>query len=251
MPEVSLRDKTPESFLSASSSNASDTLVRDAPPPPRHTAPDYPHHFKHLRRFRVDAMHGGVEPLRRVGVAFSPELPSDDDRALTSWNQANQVLLVASYSAYEDSAARGSAYADQAWSRLFRILTESHPRRDQSHDAFEAYRSRIQELIEEATLDGISPNMSSERDFWSFMRSRPSARRAGIVLLDNGNLRAVWRDDMSILVGLQFLGMGWIEYVILKRRVGSARVSQTSGIDTSEAVKGQLRAFELTSWMNA
>jgi len=79
----------------------------------------------------------------------------------------------------------------------------------------------------------------------------PSARPAGVVLLDSGNLRAVWREDVTILIGLQFLGRGWIEYVFLRRRVGSSRISQASGVDTVDGVKRQLLAFDMTSWMNA
>ena len=250
MDRISQKNNIVEGLLGASSSNISDTLVLESDLPWRLRVPDYCHHLEKQRRFGVDATNSDVVPsFRRVETAFSPEIPSDEDRAISSWKQANQLLLLACYSAQEDSDAAGATDADQAWPRLLTIVAVSDQRRDHVRDTFDGYRSRVEKLLGEAALDGIAPNKASERDFWSFMRSIPSARQAGIVLLDSGNVRAVWRDGLSILVGLQFLGMGWIEYVILKRRVGSARVSQTSGVDTVDVVKRQLRAFELTSWL--
>ena len=113
------------------------------------------------------------------------------------------------------------------------------------------YRLRIEYLRGEAALDGVAPSDASERDFLSFMRSIPSAPQAGVVLLHSGNLRAVWRDGVSTLVGLQFLGRGCIEYVMLKRPAGGTRVCQIFGVDTVEGVKRKLWESELTAWMNA
>ena len=82
----------------------------------------------------------------------------------------------------------------------------------------EAYKDRISDLREFAGDDEEIErvNEDSIRDFWAFMESTAFARRAGLVLQDNGNLRAVWRDKDGNNVGLEFQGNGSILYVMFK-----------------------------------
>lgn len=56
---------------------------------------------------------------------------------------------------------------------------------------YQVYRNRIEVLRSDAQLDGFAMNEASEVDFWSFIEPMSSAQKAGLVLLDNGNLRAV------------------------------------------------------------
>ena len=121
----------------------------------------------------------------------------------------------------------------------------------QANNTRQAYTQRIEELRNEAALDGIEVNGASERDFWSFVRLGDPDRRAGVMLLDNGNLRAVWKGDDSTRVGIQFLGGGRAEYVIFKRRPVTTDISRVAGSDTLEGVQRQIHAFDLTSLIDA
>ena len=112
----------------------------------------------------------------------------------------------------------------------------------------EAYVSRIEELRSFASDDIECSDVreASRTDFWSFVKSMPWAKKAGLFLLDNGNLRAVWKGDDKTHVGLQFLGDQSVRYVIFKQRPAAEKVSRSSGIDTLEGVKEQVRAFGIT-----
>ena len=116
--------------------------------------------------------------------------------------------------------------------------------------ARQAYELRIEELRADAELDGIIVNRDSELDFWSFIGSTDLSRRAGLALMDNGNLRAVWKGDDSDHLGLHFLGDQTVQYVIFKRRSVSSQISRVAGIDTFEGIKRQIRAFDLMSLVN-
>ena len=90
-------------------------------------------------------------------------------------------------------------------------VTEHDSDQDLVRNRFRAYRRRIEELQSYARLDGIPVRSASEHDFWSFFGSIPYACKAGVVLLDNGNLRAVWKGEESTRVGVEFLGGRSIE----------------------------------------
>ena len=114
----------------------------------------------------------------------------------------------------------------------------------------EDYALRIKELRGYASEDGFQVNPSSEEDFWSFMNSALFGNRPGLVLMENGNLRAVWRGAESSHVGIQFLGEQKAEYVVFRRRTASDDVSRVAGIDTLNGIKQQIRAFGLASLVN-
>ena len=112
---------------------------------------------------------------------------------------------------------------------------------------FQAYRRRIEALRSYAAQDGYFLSSSSEFDFWRFVGSERRLRRGNLVLIDNGNLRAVWKDGQGTHLGLQFLGGGMVQYVIFKQRQAEAAISRVAGRDTFEGVKRQIDAFDLQS----
>ncbi len=115
---------------------------------------------------------------------------------------------------------------------------------------FQAYRSRIQALRADAELDGFTIDRNSEQDFWSFIRSANFSRRAGLALMDNGDVCAVWKGDAGSHLSLHFLGGGSAQYVIFKRRSTGARISRVAGIDTFSGIEKQIDAFDLVSLVN-
>lgn len=105
------------------------------------------------------------------------------------------------------------------------------------------YQTRIQELHGYAILEGFNIKKSSQKDFWSFIKSTRYMRKASLFLMDNGNLRTVWRDSYGNHIGLQFLGNGRGEYVIFKRRSSNKDVARVAGIDILDGIKIQIRSF--------
>jgi hypothetical protein len=109
----------------------------------------------------------------------------------------------------------------------------------------QSYKVRIEALRADAAQDGYGLNAVSERDFWQFIRSEPFVLKGNLVLMDNGNLRSVWKGEHGTHIGLQFLGGRMVQYVIFKRRGAAAAVSRVAGRDTFDGVKRQIQAFDL------
>jgi len=78
--------------------------------------------------------------------------------------------------------------------------------------------TRIRELCLDAVVDGDAFSEESLTDLLSFLRAVKPTVRPSLFLLDNGNLRALWRNDNGEQVGLQFMGHDLVQYVIFARR---------------------------------
>lgn len=132
------------------------------------------------------------------------------------------------------------------------VSLEAHDREIQSRaeryrDTVSAYKNRISVLKEQAELDGYSLNPSSKAAFLEFLEKNPLIRRGRLVLMENGNLRAVWAGENRAHIGLQFLDKRAIQYVIFKQRKPSVPVSRVTGRDTMEGISKQIEAFDLRS----
>ena len=112
-------------------------------------------------------------------------------------------------------------------------------------DTASAYKDRIRLLKEQADLDGYSLSQPSKAAFLEFIERNPQVKRGRLVLMENGNLRAVWKGDNGAHIGLQFRDRQSIQYVIFKQRKPSAPVSRVSGSDTMEGISRQIEAFDL------
>ena len=127
-------------------------------------------------------------------------------------------------------------------------LSPRSKQRKQTRQTYQAYRNRIEELREYGEDEGVAINQASERDFWSFVKSLPVASRKGsLVLMDNGNLRALWKGKQESHLGLQFLGDRMVEYVIFKRRKRARKISRVAGADTFDGIRRQIESFELSA----
>ena len=112
---------------------------------------------------------------------------------------------------------------------------------------FQAYFARVDALRHTAAQDGYHLNPGSESDFWRFVASEPRWRKANLVLMDNSNLRAVWKDGQGTRMGLQFLGGGMVQHVIFSQRAVDRPISRVAGRDTLEGIWRQVEAFDLRS----
>ena len=113
-----------------------------------------------------------------------------------------------------------------------------------------AYRDRVKDLRREGELEGITLNAASEDDLYFFIKTAPSTRRAALVLLENGNLRAVWSGGDGSHVGVQFRGDQSASFVIFASRPSKSGVSRVAGNDTLDGVKRHIRTFGLDVLLN-
>ena len=130
------------------------------------------------------------------------------------------------------------------------FITEATGRNGMAWRDRRAYERRIETLRDDAGRDDLTINVDSEQDFWDFVRSVNYLPRAMLALMDNGDIRAVWKGDDLCHLGLHFLGGGEIQYVIFKRRFDSKRVSRVAGVDTFGGIEKQIVAFDLIASMN-
>lgn len=123
------------------------------------------------------------------------------------------------------------------------VFAANGPERSKS----QAYSARVDELRHIASQDGYHLEPASESDFWRFVNSAPRWRKGGLVLMDNGNLRAVWKDGRGNRLGLQFIGSGMVQHVIFRQRDATLPVSRVAGRDTLDGICRQVEAFDLGS----
>lgn len=116
-------------------------------------------------------------------------------------------------------------------------------RMDDAGELKSEYLDRIELLANLGSFDHIALNESSVRDFFSFIDSASYSRRASLVLLDNGNIRAVWKLDGHGRVGIQFQGDRKVSFVIFKGLTLKDRSSRDFGADTMEGVRSRIRDF--------
>ena len=107
------------------------------------------------------------------------------------------------------------------------------------------YDDRISVLEEQAYADGHFLNSGSKETLQAFFGNNPFIRLDRLALLENGNLRAVWKGDDASHIGLQFLDNGLIQYVLFKRRHADLPVSRAYGRDTPLGILQQISAFRL------
>ncbi len=174
----------------------------------------------------ASAMDAGVQFPSPLAVRF-PEHPSHNkivDYITTYLGNPTRLF---------DWAAKSSA-----------VFASDGPARS----TFQAYWTRILALRNAGEQDGYYLNSTSEFYFWRFVVNLgPRLRKSNLVLVDNGNLRTVWKDDQGTRLGLQFLSDGMIQYVIFKRRGAGQPPSRVAGRDTFDGVKKQIHAFDLAS----
>jgi len=161
---------------------------------------------------------------------FSAQMPSMDQGRVSILRNAETVAP----SFIKDIIPPPDDYSSAAFDRKGLVRTK-----------YQAYLARICDLRYMAMGDGYSLNLFSEVDFLEFVKSQPRLIKGNLVLMDNGNLRAIWKDGQGTHLGMQFLGKGMVQYVIFKQRDPAQLISRVAGRDTFEGVRRQIESFEL------
>ena len=205
-------------------------------------------------------------------VSKNDAFQTDSFGAVTSVSSRNSTLSVEGgilpklYRIWYDPVAKARAkhivYARRSardtsteLPRVFReyvsqLITDDEYQWGDVQDRLQPYWARIDELIGFGQQEGIELNRASELDFWSYMTTMRHTRAAGVVLTDDGNLRAVWKDGSESRLAIEFLGKRQAEYVIFLRRRKGATVSRVAGMNTFEGIRAQIRAFDLGFLVN-
>lgn len=170
---------------------------------------------------------------------------------LTHTGDEIRMLLDDGFSNPTDRNARAYASALFSYLNMHVNLTfnsESDLNRERTELSRRQYEERIKHLRELAKEEeDLDLNPQSEKDFWLFIKSIPMIRKGGLVLLDNGDLRALWKDDDGARIGLQFRGGGEVEYVIFSKGLLAGDEKHEYGRGDFELVKGQIKDYNLWS----
>lgn len=133
---------------------------------------------------------------------------------------------------------------------------EQHARKQehtaQKHlKAAHAAKARVQELKTDARTEGHPVSAASEEDLLAFLDDHVFTHRPFITLLDNGNLRALWKNDADEQIGIQFRGEKQVQYVLFARREGQDYMARVSGRDNVANIGRQIDALTLGRLMTA
>lgn len=172
----------------------------------------------------------GLAPRERSAFPWSPA----DDKSHVLKRIVRAKSLPATRSTHVRLLDPIDAYGRQLETRLGNLP-----------DTVSAYDDRISVLEEQAYVEGYFLNSGSKEAFQDFFRNNPLIRLGRLALLENGNLRAVWKGDNSSHIGLQFLDNGFIQYVLFKQRHADFPVSRAYGRDTPRGILRQISAFQL------
>lgn len=117
--------------------------------------------------------------------------------------------------------------------------------------ALRASVERLNELKIEAIAEKLPISSESEKDLLEFIERRVFTRRPFITLLDNGNLRVLWKNSEGEQIGLQFLGDKKVQYVFFAKRAKDDFIARSSGIDSLSEIDRHINIHELAMLMTA
>lgn len=130
-------------------------------------------------------------------------------------------------------------YLSWSSSRLASVQTERSDLRQ--------YESRLAYLRKEAAYEDRVINTISEKDFRHFVESQPHLLKGDLVLVDNGNLRAIWENNQGAQIGLQFLGGSSVQFVVFVHRSTGQQITRVTGRDTLIGLLQIIRALDVES----
>ena len=119
----------------------------------------------------------------------------------------------------------------------------------QNNRVAQIYVERIETLKELAREDGYTLDESSYNNFQEFLEKYPRLVRADLVLLDNGNLRAIWKGKNSAEIGLQFLKDSRVQYVLFNESGPNCAESRPYGRGGFEETMKKIKEFDLDKIM--
>jgi len=207
----------------------------------------------------IDAAHPGVDFPAESAFYREADFSSDDTgstvEALVIPYQRAILRALASSQAAPVAHAMASSLTDLA-AEPYLEPSEQHARKQedaaQRHlKAARAATARIRELKADARAEEHIVSAASEEDLLAFLDGYVFTRRPFITLLDNGNLRALWKNAAGEQIGIQFRGGKQVQYVFFARREGGNFMARVSGSDSLADIGRQIEALNLGRLMTA
>jgi hypothetical protein len=121
---------------------------------------------------------------------------------------------------------------DASENPLESYLAEAVAKRQLRYKIERQIEDRSRELRVDAQISGDAISDGSVIDFREFIQSVGATRQPSVFLLDNGNVRALWRSADGQQIGLQFLGGGRVQFVIFAQRDNPRMMMRSAGIDS-------------------
>ena len=134
--------------------------------------------------------------------------------------------------------SRGSSNTRHLIRRHERVPRNAVPVSDYHEENSKSYARRIDTLLGYASEEGIGSRDESKKDFDFFVDTTIPTDKAMLIIMDNGNLRATWREDRSRL-SLEFMGDRLVDYVVFIPEGSSGQPFERSG----ECSFDEIRAF--------
>jgi hypothetical protein len=143
------------------------------------------------------------------------------------------------------SASRSASVIEsKRWGDKYKLLYLSeHHASPEKNRWWPDWKERLLELRQMATEEGVKVSERSILSTEKFLDSLPPVKKPGTFLLDNGNIRLVWVNELGEQVGLQFRGSAEVQYVFFKLRDGTAVHSM--GVDVVASVLQVIRSLGL------
>ena len=184
-----------------------------------------------------------IETLGFVLTSPSPSCPSTLSlRSSTQYESKHRFEVVAIIPVTNRKDSFLSEYAEAH--RSLRFAREFG-------DVIAKYEARLELLRDLGAQDDIELSELSKRDFFLFIDSALYMCVASLVLMDNGNIRALWKFGDDDLVGIHFRGNGMASYVIFKH-ISQGDVSRDFGMTSLDGIRTEIRRFgfeeELKRW---
>lgn len=112
-----------------------------------------------------------------------------------------------------------------------------------SHIIEKNYQARIHHLQAIAEDEDIFFSSESCHDFWLFIRGYCPSPQAGLILTDDGNLVAIWRDADGSTVEVEFLGNQQCKRIVFRDPQNPLRVLPEITNDTLASIGQQIGEF--------
>ena len=163
--------------------------------------------------------HGYLKPRHRPALIDAMAFSTDDEHPAED-RTASDVKRI------RFMTRAVSPGASDVWTAAFALVdADNELLRDAIHQLLvfktqQAVLHRLKTLHEVAVEEGMSIAQASEDDLRRYLldQLKPAVRPA-ISLLENRNLRALWKDAAGQQIGLQFRGNAWVQYVIFARSI--------------------------------
>ena len=86
-----------------------------------------------------------------------------------------------------------------------------------ARDTVRNYERRISQLRDMAQEEDITVNSNSFEDFGRFVRRHRTFPQAGLILTDEGDLVAIWKNTAGDVVEVEFLGDGVGRLIVFRK----------------------------------